>query len=99
MSFKYQRKSIRLAKGRGIKATTVNGPITILGPAISGTGLTNIDGVETLSGYDSAARDTFTGLLTSATWQAGAVTETAKMWDVLSRCTQCLVDNRLATQP
>lgn len=99
MSFKYQRKSLRFATGRGLKVTTTSGPITVLGPAVSGTGLTDIDGTESLSGTDATARGTFTGLLTSATWEAGAVTETTKMWNVLARCTQCLVDNRLATQP
>lgn len=99
MSFKYQRKSIRFATGRGLKATTTSGPISILGPAISGTSLTDISGIESLSGTNAAACTTFTGLLTAATWEAGAVTETTKMWNVLSRCVQCLTDNRLATQP
>jgi hypothetical protein len=98
-SFVYQRKSLRFATGKGIKITTPDGPLEILGPAISGTDLPTLDGTESLGDVTQDGREATLALLTAQGWHADALTEFPKMWNTLARCVQCLADNRLATIP
>jgi hypothetical protein len=88
MSYKFQRKTIRFRKGRALEITVAGVATPILTAALEET-------VETIAipGYNKA---TFTGRFTTATFEAAAVTELGKMWDVTARSVQCLADNGLA---
>lgn len=98
-SYVYQRKSLKFTKTARIKVMCDRTPIVILETALANTprGFAGSEIVNSTA--DATGRNSFTAALTAASWNAGAVTELASMWNVLARCQQCLVNNGLATNP
>lgn len=94
MSYKFQRKTIRFRKGRSLEITAAGVASPILTGALADTP-TTIDAQEGLP----ANKADFVEIFTQGGWEAAAVTELGKMWDVAARCTQCLADNGLAELP
>ena len=95
MSFKYQRKSIRFAKSKTPKFTTSATVGTKFLHAALDDSRTSITATENMPTTKTA----FTSALTTAAWNASAVTELGKMYQVAMRCTRCLSDNGLSETP
>ena len=92
MSFKYQRKSLRFATGKTFKYTATATVGTPFLQAALDDDRTAVSAVENMP----TTKTGFTTALTTASWNAGAVTELGKMYQVAMRCTRCLTDNGLA---
>ena len=92
MSYKFQRKTIRFRKSRNLEITVGGVATPILTAALADTPVL-LDAQANLPANKAAFVAIFTGL----TYEAAAITELGKMWDVAARCAQCLTDNGLAT--
>lgn len=89
-----QRKPLRFRKGRSLEITIAGVATPILTAALTDD-TSVLDQTENLP----STRTAFTSKFTSLSFDAGAVTELGKMWDVTIRGTQCLADNGLIQVP